>query len=291
MRLFLLMLAMSSVFFSSAVITAPANTILPAYSTATQSKISLNIYRNAKSANAVDALMSVKLSLAPVSNPKAQDALCSDIENACRVGSLRDKKRLQTLQWLVVGLSATLLILLALLIYRQIYKMRRLRILAMTDELTNLPNRQHILTFLGDQAKAAYEGEQPISIIVFEIDNFKLINKQYGHDGGDIALKAVADVSNQALRRGDRVGRISGEEFLVVLPGTDRLSAIEIAERIRGSIQAIASDDCLPIQGMTISLGVSEWNVGHESIDALVKRADKALKEAMIDARNCLVEK
>ena len=161
----------------------------------------------------------------------------------------------------------------------------------MTDEVTNLPNRQHILTFLGDQAKAAYESEQPISIIVFEIDNRKSINEAYGRDGGDTALKAVAGITHQALRRGDRVGRISDEEFLVVLPGTERLAAIEIADRIRGLIQGISSDNSPAIQGITISLGVSEWNAGHESIDALVKRADKALKEAKMDRKNCFVEK
>ena len=278
MRPFLLVLAMSSVFFSSTVMTAPDENILQAHAAITETKAAV-------------VLMSVKLSLAPVPNRKAQDVLCSDIENACRAAALRDNKRLRTLQWLVVGLSATLLILLALLTYRQIYKTRRLRILAMTDELTNLPNRQHILTFLGDQAKAAYEGEQPISIIVFEIDNFKLINEEYGHDNGDVALKAVADIANQALRRGDRVGRISGEEFLVVLPGTERKSAFEIAERLRRSIEVTELDKLLTGLRMTISLGVSEWNAGHESIDALVKRANKALFEAKNSGQNCAVEK
>ena len=288
MRFFLLMLAMSSVFFSSAVMTAPDENILPAYSTATETKIAVDINRRADSALAAVALRSVKLSSAPVLIRKTRDELCSDIENACRAAALSDNKRLRTLQWLVAGLSATILILISLLACRQIHKTRRLRILAMTDELTNLPNRQHILTFLGDQAKAAYESEQPISIIVFEIDNFNLINEAYGHDGGHIALKAVADIANQALRRGDRVGRVSDEEFLVVLPGTARVSAIEIADRIRGLIQSIPSDNSPAIQGITISLGVSEWNAGHESIDALVKRADKALREAKMDGPNYL---
>ena len=265
--------------------TAPDENIPKAYTTATETKIAVNTNRKAESAVAAVILTSMKLSAAPVANRKARDVFCSDIESAYRAAALRDNKRLRSMQWLVVGLSATLLTLLAFLIYRQIYKTRRLRILAMTDELTNLPNRQHILTFLGDQAKAAYEGEQPISVIVFEIDDFKMINEEYGHDSGDAALKAVAGIANQALRKGDRVGRISGEEFLVVLPGTERLSAIEIAERIRGLIQVIPSDNSAPTHRMTISFGVSEWNVGHESIDALVKRADKVMKEAKIQGQ------
>ncbi len=198
--------------------------------------------------------------------------------------------QIRVLQWQVVALSLALIVLLTILVLRQFYKKRRMRILAMTDELTKLPNRRHILTFLGDQAKTAYEEEQPLSVIVFDIDHFKVVNDKFGHDGGDIALKAVADVANQALRRGDRVGRIGGEEFLVVLPGSTRKSAADVAERLRRSIE-VTEIGKLP-QGfrMTISLGVCEWNAGHESIEVLLKRSDKALYEAKNAGRNRMVE-
>ena len=77
--------------------------------------------------------------------------------------------QIRVLQWQVVALSLALIVLLTILVLRQFYKKRRMRILAMTDELTKLPNRRHILTFLGDQAKTAYEEEQPLSVIVFDI--------------------------------------------------------------------------------------------------------------------------
>lgn len=213
------------------------------------------------------------------------------IESTHRGEALRSAKKLNRLQWLVIALGSALLVLLAVLVIRQIHKTRRMRILAMTDELTKLPNRRHILTFLGDQAKISYESEQPISVIVFDIDHFKTVNDKYGHDGGDIALKTVANIGNQALRRGDRVGRIGGEEFLVVLPGTEHKSAMEIAERLRRSVEVTEFDKLLSGLRLTISLGVSEWNAGHESIDALVKRADKALYEAKNGGRNRVVEK
>lgn len=104
-------------------------------------------------------------------------------------------------------------------------------------------------------------------------------------------MKAVASIAHQALRRRDRVSRISDEEFLVLLPRTERLAATEIADRSRGLIQGVPSDNSSAIQAITISLGVSEWNARHESIDALVKRADKALKEAKMDGQNCFAEK
>lgn len=222
---------------------------------------------------------------------KEQENSALLIESTRRGEVLRSAKKLNNLQWQVIALGAVLLVLLASLGLRQLYKTRRLRILAMTDELTKLPNRRHILTFLGDQAKVAYEGEQPISIIVFDIDHFKQVNDKYGHDAGDAVLKAVADIANQALRRGDRVGRISNEEFLAVLPGTERKSALEIAERLRRSIEVTEWDKLPSGLRMTISLGVSEWNAGHESIDALVKRADQALYAAKNAGRNRVEEK
>lgn len=228
-----------------------------------------------------------------VHRPAAAEAMLAvKAENASDAARLAEMEaHVRVLQWQVIALSAALFALLVLLGLRQLYKKRRLHILSLTDELTRLPNRKHILTFLGDQAKVAYEEEQPISIIIFDIDHFKAVNDKYGHDGGDIALKTVANIGNQALRRGDRVGRIGGEEFLVVLPGTEHKSAMEIAERLRRSVEVTEFDKLLSGLQLTISLGVSEWNAGHESIDSLVKRVDKALYEAKNGGRNRVVEK
>ncbi len=199
--------------------------------------------------------------------------------------------RIDTLEWQVITLGLVLFFLLALLGLHQFYKKRRLHILSMTDQLTKLPNRKHILTFLGDQAKYSYEEGQPISVIIFDVDHFKHVNDGYGHDGGDLALKAVANIANQALRRGDKVGRIGGEEFLVILPGSDHRSAMEIAERIRRSVEATEFSGQLAGLRMTISLGVSEWKAGVESVDTFVKRAGLALAEASNSGCNKVMEK
>lgn len=201
------------------------------------------------------------------------------------------EKTQRNLSWQVVTLGSVLVALLVILSLWQFYKKRRVRILAMTDELTRLPNRQHILTFLGDQAKNAYEEEQPLSVIAFDIDNFKQINNKNGHEGGDLVIKTVADISNQALRRGDRVGRIGGKEFLVVLPGSPRKPAVDVAERLRRSIEVTEMIKLPGTPQVTISLGVCEWNAGHESIDALLKRTHSALVEAKNNGRNCVMQK
>ncbi len=212
-------------------------------------------------------------------------------ENKRRFEADLGEKKQRNLFWQVVTLGSVLVALLVILSMWQFYKKRRVRILSMTDELTRLPNRQHILTFLGDQAKNAYEEEQPLSVITFDIDNFKQINDKNGHDGGDLVIKAVADVSNQALRRGDRVGRLGGKEFLVVLPGSPKRPAVDVAERLRRSIEVTEMDALANAPRVTISLGVCEWNAGHESIDALLKRTHSALLEAKQNGRHCVVQK
>ncbi|MEO6658398.1 MAG: GGDEF domain-containing protein [Arenimonas sp.] len=210
-------------------------------------------------------------------------------EKKYREDALIAAQRIKSLQWQVIILGSALFLLLVILALRHVYKTRHMRILAMTDELTKLPNRPHILTFLSDQAKTAYEEEQPISVIAFDIDHFKKVNEEYGHDAGDVALKTIADIANLALRRGDRVGRIGGEKFLVVLPGSPKKPAIDIAERLRCSVEVTELEKLPKGLRMTISLGVSEWNAGHETMDTFLKRADKALYEAKNSGRNQVV--
>lgn len=280
MRSFLLRLLVSSVIFSSATMAAPTK----------NNSAAQIVSVDAGSVESKDTIALVTPAAADLEK-KAQGQACTNIETACQAEAFRNAERVEVLQWIIIALSATLLVLLAILVFRQFYKARRMRILAMTDELTKLPNRRHILTFLGDQAKLAYENEQPFSIIVFDIDNFKQVNDKYGHDGGDIALAAVADIASQTLRRGDRVGRIGGEEFLVVLPGSGHKAAAEIAERLRYAIEVTEFDKLPSGLQLTVSLGVSEWNVGRESIDALLKRAGKALHDAKNGGRNCVVQK
>lgn len=212
-------------------------------------------------------------------------------ENLRRLDALRNEQKQQNLWRQVLVLGSALLALLLILGLRQFYRKRRIRRLSMTDDLTRLPNRQHILTFLSDQAKNTYEEGQPLSVIAFDIDNFKQINERIGHQAADHVIKAVADIANQALRRGDRVGRLGGKEFLVVLPGSPKKPAIDVAERLRRSVEVSEMDRSVQALQASISLGVCEWNAGHESIDALLKRAHGALDEAKRSGRNRVVDK
>jgi diguanylate cyclase (GGDEF)-like protein len=207
-------------------------------------------------------------------------------ENLHRGEALRAAHREYRLQAQVITLGALLLIVLGVLAMRQLGKLRRLHLQAMTDELTGLPNRRSILAFLDERTHIARRRGEALSVVALDIDRFKRINDLHGHDGGDRALAAVARLAGSALRDSDRVGRIGGEEFLLVLPGAGAEIAAEIAERTRLAIAAASFDEISPCLRASVSLGVSSWAGGKDNVEALVKRADEALYRAKQGGRN-----
>jgi diguanylate cyclase (GGDEF)-like protein len=210
-------------------------------------------------------------------------------ENQRRAAALQAAERERRLQNQVIVLGALLLALLAGLALRQILRSRRLHVLALTDELTGLPNRRNILAFLDEHAQAAKRSGQPLGVVSFDIDHFKKVNDVHGHDGGDRALRRIATVANTCLRDSDRLGRVGGEEFLLVLPNTEQATAVEIAERLRKAIEAAAFDEVAPGARMAVSLGVAAWDSGHDTTAVLMKRADEALYLAKEGGRNRVV--
>jgi diguanylate cyclase (GGDEF)-like protein len=122
-------------------------------------------------------------------------------------------------------------------------------------------------------------------VILFDLDDFKTINDTYGHDAGDTVLKTVTKIIQQLLREHDLFGRVGGEEFLILLPSTDQVSALEIAERIRAEV---AKTDIVVASASlksSISLGVSS-NHSEHTLSQLVSLADKALYEAKRSGKN-----
>jgi two-component system, cell cycle response regulator len=120
---------------------------------------------------------------------------------------------------------------------------------------------------------------------MFDVDHFKTINDEHGHDVGDQALRAVADA---AARANDVVGRIGGEEFAILLADTDQLSALEAAERLRAAIAELWIRTEGRTVSVTCSFGAAEWSEG-DSIDRFLKRADDALYEAKRSGRNRVI--
>ena len=157
---------------------------------------------------------------------------------------------------------------------------RKLRALAMMDELTGLSNRRAIMA----QAEQFLKQAQPFALIIIDIDHFKLFNDCYGHQMGDQVLQQVANQLSQALRKPDALGRTGGEEFMLLLPEVNPKQSFDLAERLRLQIREIELPTGVE-HPLSISLGIANWQQ-EASITELIARADKALYIAKNAGRN-----
>ncbi|MBK6511438.1 MAG: diguanylate cyclase [Haliea sp.] len=158
---------------------------------------------------------------------------------------------------------------------------RDLEKLASRDSLTNLLNRRELTRVLDIEIGRAQRQQQPLCVLMLDFDHFKHINDEYGHQAGDNVLKASADSLNDCSRKTDFIGRIGGEEFVIVLPNTDYETALILAERYRDRIEKTSADG---IQ-FTCSIGVADLQHG-EQMEKLLQRADQALYAAKNSGRN-----
>ncbi|TXH03853.1 MAG: diguanylate cyclase [Nevskiaceae bacterium] len=164
--------------------------------------------------------------------------------------------------------------------------LQRERAAAQTDELTGIFNRRHFLAVGRRQAELARRHDQPLSVVMFDVDHFKSINDRYGHDVGDEALRHVARVVGNDLRSSDVFARYGGEEFIVLLPETDAQSAWTLAERLRQRIAQTSLPGQQEPLCVTVSAGVAENVAPATSLEQVIKRADQALYAAKNDGRN-----
>lgn len=157
--------------------------------------------------------------------------------------------------------------------------------MAYTDPLTKTKNRAAFNDSLQREYKLARRNASHLSLIFIDIDHFKSINDNYGHECGDIALASVAGIITDSIRGSDIIFRYGGEEFVCLLSNTDLHTAGEIAERIRQTIADHTLAYGMKTLNMTASLGVSALN-GIDSIDSFVNRADNAMYQAKKEGRN-----
>jgi two-component system cell cycle response regulator len=162
---------------------------------------------------------------------------------------------------------------------------------AITDGLTGLHNRRYMESHLGKLVEQAASRGKPLAVLVLDIDFFKSINDNHGHDCGDDVLREFAIRVRKSIRGIDLACRMGGEEFVVVMPETDMAVAATVAERLR---RKIASEPFPIEQGkkkidVTISIGIAAMETSHDSAAHLLKRADQALYRAKRDGRNRVV--
>lgn len=194
-----------------------------------------------------------------------------------------------TQSWIVVGLLVLVIIFLGLLLI--IYRLyARTKILASRDGLTGLSNRRTIIADAEHEYAVSQRYGHGLSIIMLDIDQFKLINDQHGHAEGDKVLKFIATVLTNMLRDSDYLGRIGGEEFLYVLPHTDETEAFQFAERIRKNIRTQLAKANHNVMDVTVSLGVASCSNETEShtsnVHKVIAKADQALYLAKNQGRD-----
>ena len=168
--------------------------------------------------------------------------------------------------------------------------MDELSLAATHDSLTGVFNRRHCSSLLKSEIARCDRFDQQFSVVMFDIDHFKMVNDQYGHPAGDKVLVALTQLAQKALREIDVLCRWGGEEFVVVLPGTSTPDAAAMAERIRALFEHSSVDlpGTSPI-AVTASFGVASY-IGKESTqEVLMDQVDKALYMAKKSGRNCCV--
>jgi diguanylate cyclase (GGDEF)-like protein len=191
------------------------------------------------------------------------------------------------LQFLALGLAVILLTMVLLFWQRSRQQAIRMAELATTDALTGLLNRRAIYELGQQEWDRSQRFNRPLTVLIFDIDHFKSINDGYGHGVGDAVLTVVAHKAKSAVRKTDIIGRIGGEEFLVICSETDADQAAHLAERMRAGIEAESFDE-MPGRQVTISMGVAQRSEDAD-LETLVARADAALYEAKESGRNRVV--
>jgi len=165
--------------------------------------------------------------------------------------------------------------------------LKQLKQRAILDDLTGLYNRRFLEGHLQKQLAMAMRYDQPLAILMVDIDHFKDVNDRFGHDAGDAVLRAFGERLSSAVRASDVVARWGGEEFVVVLPTTDGKSARALADKIRSAVEKLRFSEQVPeLDAVTVSIGAAAYPEHGRTAEILLKSADLALYRAKEGGRN-----
>ncbi|MBN9525670.1 MAG: diguanylate cyclase [Alphaproteobacteria bacterium] len=168
---------------------------------------------------------------------------------------------------------------------------RRLAVQAATDALTGLLNRRKFSELAAEEMERARRYGRPLSLLALDLDHFKTVNDRFGHPVGDGVLRHVAEIIAAGVRSCDRVARLGGEEFAVLLPETRPADAMILAERLRRAVSGRPAE--IPPAGaiqVTVSVGCVGLTREDETIETVMARADRALYVAKAAGRDCVVD-
>jgi len=158
--------------------------------------------------------------------------------------------------------------------------------LARTDMLTGLNNRRAFTDLCNQRLAYCQRHQHPVSLLLLDLDYFKKINDQFGHDAGDSSLQQLAEILSETVRSSDICGRIGGEEFALLLSNTEMAEASLVAEKLKLTIEHSVIKTAEAQFSITASIGVASC---HDSLEALLKAADNAMYKAKHSGRNCVI--
>jgi len=190
--------------------------------------------------------------------------------------------------YLVLGFVSGLSILLMFIVWHLVRTRRIFIYRSQTDHLTRIANRRHSFETGEVLLQQADSRNQSMSLLMFDIDHFKKVNDTLGHEVGDKAIQLVVQKSKECLRRQDHIGRIGGEEFMLLLPNTGELRAKEIAERVRLNITTASVGKGNDLINLSVSIGVACATDSYD-LKKMMEVADKALYQAKNLGRNRVV--
>ena len=166
----------------------------------------------------------------------------------------------------------------------------KLQLQAITDELTGIYNRRHFMFRAEEEVQRIRRYGGVCSLLMLDLDSFKRIKDLFGHPVGDTVLQSVTEICQQTLRVNDVFGRIGGEEFAILLMESDAELALQVAQRLRKSVEEAElfakMDQAITL---SVSIGITQYNSPEDTLLQMLSRADKALYAAKNAGRNRVV--
>ncbi len=187
-----------------------------------------------------------------------------------------------------IGVLVTILVIGLVGIVVNLY-ISKLEETANRDELTGLYNRRKMDEILSREIAFSKRYEEPLSLMMMDIDYFKSVNDSYGHHAGDHYLVELAKVLREEVRLVDYVGRWGGEEFLILLPKTNVEQAKGLAERLRYAVEVMQIESGRGLISRTVSIGIASAQSGKMDVDEIIRQADEAMYRAKQESGNCVV--
>lgn len=161
----------------------------------------------------------------------------------------------------------------------------RQKLLAQTDELTGIINRRYFLDLLQQELNQAVRYEKVFTVAYFDLDNFKIVNDRFGHDGGDNLLKLVANTTSREIRQADIFARLGGDEFALLLPETDFSSSQTALQRLQTKLLTAMERRAFPV---TFSIGAVTFVRKPNSVDEIIQKVDDLMYEVKRRGKNNL---